>query len=62
MKKKCATGPIITKNTKNSESGIRGTPKGKGISKPVGTAITAKKGMHPTVTRHGFLANKETYR
>ncbi len=54
------TGPIRTSGTKAAS--ITGTPKGKGISKPVGTAVTAKKGMHPVVTKHGFLRNSESYR
>lgn len=55
-------GPVVTPKTKSSESDIRGTPKGKGISKSVGTPIVKKKGINPAVTKHGFMRNAETYK
>jgi hypothetical protein len=61
MKKKIATVPIVTKKTKSSESSISTKPSSKGMSKPVGTPITKKKGINPTVTRHKFMRNAETY-
>lgn len=56
------TGPIITKKTKSSESGINKKPSSKGMSKPGGTPIVKKKGINPPVSRHGFLQNKESYK
>lgn len=66
--KKSAYGPVPTKGTRSTTENIHVKPAAKGLSAKIGapgsrskTVIVERKGIHPKVTKHGFLANKREY-
>lgn len=61
-------GPVPTKGTKSTTESTHAKPVAKGRSIRIGAAgsrsktiIVDREGIHPKVTKHGFLANKREY-